>query len=182
MIRTLWQDHVDDSCRLWPLSMGSDQTRVIVWEAFDKITGAIHLDSVNLTMSSDKTSTTACRALGNITATTLTTNCEFRQDGAIEQVASTKQSIVQIWHTWLHHVVHKHSRYHPKSAYLVLQSIGVWYKYYFQLTVCYALVIRITYNSSVPNSIIRCYGSYGTLPEVIKLMINYTWGYVLFPT
>jgi len=67
-------------------------------------------------MGSDMTWATVNRASDKITATTLTSNREFWQDIAIAQVASTKWHIVQIKHTWLHHVVYKHSDSHPEST------------------------------------------------------------------
>ena len=47
-------------------------------------------------MGSDKTRATACGASDKITATALATDREFWPDSAIAQVASAKQSIVQI--------------------------------------------------------------------------------------
>jgi len=46
----------------------------------------------------------------------------------------------------------------------------------------YAFIIRITHNGSCPNSIIRRYGCYGRLPEVIYLTVNYMWRNDFFPT
>jgi len=45
----------------------------------------------------------------------------------------------------------------------------------------YAFIIRIMYNGCGPNSIIRCYGCYRRLPEVIELTVNYTWRNDFFP-
>jgi len=46
----------------------------------------------------------------------------------------------------------------------------------------YAYNIRIRYNGSGPNYIIRCYGYYRRLLDVIYLTVNYTWRNDFFPT
>jgi len=88
----LWQDQGDNTCGFCQLTMGCGKTRA-----------------------------TVCRASDKITVTTLTTNCEFWQGCAITHVASAKQPIVRMSHTWLHPDVHKHSCYHSESTLLVHQ-------------------------------------------------------------
>jgi len=48
--------------------------------------------------------------------------------------------------------------------------------------VYYAFIVCIKQNGSGPNPIIRRYGCYGRLPQVIYLTVNYTWRNDFFPT